>query len=195
MLPTQPGWTVPVAEPGPATPHAAVPSLPSQLPRGQGTARPAAGLEHAEAAQPTPAPRCLRNTATHRATNITLPQVWELCLEEPREEPNRRPFDATARLAMNSSTGQCFPGQGVPSPATKTCHTPGEQDPLCQAAALESSLSAGAARAEPGCSSANGWPILSLMRARGRQNRSLPEPRLFQTPSAAADVPPPLPHI
>lgn len=108
VLPAQLGCAVPVAEPGPATPRAAVPSLPSQLPRGWGTARPATGLEHVEAAQPTPAPRCLRNTATHTATNVTLPQVWELCLEEPCEEPKRRPSDATARLATDSSTGQCF---------------------------------------------------------------------------------------
>lgn len=37
---------------------------------------PATGLEHVEAAQPTPAPHQVRNTAT----NIMLPQVWEPCL-------------------------------------------------------------------------------------------------------------------
>lgn len=62
------------------------------------------------------------------------------------------------------------PGQRVPSPATETHDTPGERDPLCQAAALESSLPAGAAQAEPGRSTANGQSILSLMRARGLQN-------------------------
>lgn len=65
---------------------------------------PATRLEHVEAAQPTPAPRQVRNTAT----NIMLPQVWEPCLEEPREEPKRHLSDATARLVIDSSTGQCF---------------------------------------------------------------------------------------
>lgn len=38
-------------------------------------------------------------------------------------------------------------------------------------------------------------PILFLTRARGQHNKSLLEPRLFATPSAATDVPPPWPHI
>lgn len=94
---------------------------------------PVTGLEHVEAAQPTPAPHRLRNTATHTATNTTLPQVQELCLKEPCALMLQQGWPQTA--AQVSAPG---PGQGVHSPATNTCDTPGEQDPLCQAAALES---------------------------------------------------------
>lgn len=81
MLPKQAGWTVPVAKPGPATPRVAVPSLPCQLQGRQGTAHPAAGLQHVQVAQLMP-------SWEHSHQN-TLPQVWELWLEEPREEPKR----------------------------------------------------------------------------------------------------------
>lgn len=104
MLPGQQGWTVPVAKSGPAMPRVAVLSLPSQLPQGCDTMCPAAGLEHVEAAQPTPS----QDRSHAQATNITLPQVQELCLEEPREEPKQHPSNATARLATDGSTGRCF---------------------------------------------------------------------------------------
>ena len=63
-----------------------------------------------EVAQPTPAPHRLGNMAA----NISLPQVRQLCPEEPREERKQCPSDATARLAMDTSTGQCCQDKGSP---------------------------------------------------------------------------------
>lgn len=85
-------------------PQVAVLSLPSQLLQGCNTMRPAAGLEQVEAAQSTPS----QDHSHAQATNITLPQVQELCLEKPCEEPKQHLSNATARLATDSNTGQCF---------------------------------------------------------------------------------------